>query len=510
MGGHDAELKGPDLAAGIAASELVNGARLLGHANGEAVLLVRSGAEVFAIGATCTHYGGPLAEGLIVGDTVRCPWHHACFSLRDGDAVRAPAMKPVACYRVEARGDKLHVMEAMPPKTPARTGENVASVVIIGGGAASNAAAEMLRRRGYQGPVTIVSADASVPVDRPNLSKDYLAGTAPEEWIPLRPKEFYEEQNIRLLLETKATQIDTKTRSVTLSTGEKLTYGALLLATGAEPVHPDIPGADSPHVHYLRSLADSRAIINAAASAKAVVVIGASFIGLETAAALKTRGLEVHVVAPDAKPLARVMGDAIGDLVRTMHEERGVVFHLEQSVASIQSHGVVLKSGAKIAADLIVVGVGVRPVIDLAEAAGIAVDKGVLVDKHLATSAPSVYAAGDIARYPDGRSGENVRIEHWVVAQRQGQMAARNILGAGEVFNEVPFFWSQHYDLAIAYVGHATSWDSVAVSGTVAEKNAAIALKKGRRTLAVVTMGRDETSLRAEASMERGEEPSIE
>ncbi len=510
MGGQGAELQGPDLAAGVLLSDLADGAKLLGHANGEAVLLVRSGKGVFAIGATCTHYGGPLAEGLVVGDTVRCPWHHACFGVRTGEALRPPAMKPVARYRVETRGEKLHVGEAIPPSAPDAAGASVSSVVLIGGGAASNAAAETLRSHGYRGPITMVSADASVPVDRPNLSKDYLAGTAPEEWIPLRPKEFYDELNIRLLLDTRATKIDTAARTVTLSTGEQLGYGALLLATGADPIRLEIPGADLPHVHTLRSLADSRAIIAAAASAKSAVIIGASFIGLEAAASLRTRGVAVHVVAPEAKPLARVMGDAVGDLVRAVHEAHGVVFHLQDTAARIEAGRVVLKSGATIDADLVVVGIGVRPNVALAEAAGIAVDKGVVVDGHLATSAPSVYAAGDIARYPDARSSERLRVEHWVVAQRQGRAAARNILGAAESFDAVPFFWSQHYDLAIAYVGHAESWDEVAVTGDVAKRDASVALKKAGRTLAVVTIGRDETSLRAEWSMERGAEPAID
>jgi NADPH-dependent 2,4-dienoyl-CoA reductase/sulfur reductase-like enzyme len=285
----------------------------------------------------------------------------------------------------------------------------------------------------------MVSADADVPVDRPNLSKDYLAGNAQDDWIPLRPKEFYDEHRIGLLLSTRVSAIDTARRRVTLSDGAPLDYGALLLATGAEPVRLAIPGADAPHVHTLRTLTDSRAIIAAAATAKTAVVLGASFIGLEVAASLRARGVAVHVVAPDKTPLARVLGEEVGALVRSVHEAHGVVFHLEETAASIEGGRVVLASGASLAAELVVLGIGVRPATALAEAAGLAADRGVVVDEHLVTSAPSVYAAGDVARFPDARSGELVRIEHWVMAQRQGRVAARNLSRRASASMRCPF-----------------------------------------------------------------------
>lgn len=509
MGNTKDELTGPDLEAGIAESELVEGSKLLGHARGRAVLLVRSGAEVFAVGATCTHYGGPLVEGLVLGNTVRCPWHHACFNLRDGAAERPPARDPLECWRVERQGDRLRVttpLDAPETRCPARS---PSSVVIVGGGAAGNAAAETLRLEGYEGPITMVSADADVPVDRPNLSKDYLAGTAQEDWVPLRPMAFYEAHRIRLLLSTRVSSIDIFARRVTLSDGATLDYGALLLATGAEPIRPPISGADAPHVHTLRTLADSRAIIAAAATAKTAVVLGASFIGLEVAASLRARGVAVHVVAPEKTPLARVLGDEVGELVRRVHEEHGVVFHLGQKAASIGADRVLLEGGVSLAAELVVLGVGVRPATALAAAAGLSVDRGVLVDSYLATSAPLVFAAGDVARFPEGRSGELVRIEHWVVAQRQGQVAARNMLGAGERFDAVPFFWSAHYDLTISYVGHAPSWDRIDLDGSLAARDASVAFRRDGRTLAVATIGRDTRALEAEAAMERGDEAAL-
>jgi 3-phenylpropionate/trans-cinnamate dioxygenase ferredoxin reductase subunit len=384
-----------------------------------------------------------------------------------------------------------------------------ASVVIVGAGAAGNAAAEMLRRKGYQGPVTLVGGEPDGPYDRPNLSKDYLAGTAPEEWIPLRPAEFYAQQKIGLVLATSVDRIDPVEKTVVLANGTVLSYGALLLATGADPVRLTLRGSDLPHVCYLRSLADSRAIIAKAAGKKRAVVVGASFIGLEAAAALRARGVEVTVVAPEALPLARIMGDALGRAIKKLHEEHGVTFHLGSRPVAIDASEVTLDGGAKVAADLVVVGIGVRPALGLAAAAGLTVDRGVVVDENLKTSAPNVFAAGDIARWPDARSGERLRVEHWVVAERQGQVAALNMLGARERFDGVPFFWSAHYDVTIAYVGHAETWDRVDVAGSIEGRDCAVAFRRGRRTLAVATIGRDKASLDAEAAMERADEDAL-
>ncbi|HTS21143.1 MAG TPA: FAD-dependent oxidoreductase [Casimicrobiaceae bacterium] len=506
MSADNAKPTGPDLASGVPVDSLADGAMALGHVGDDAVLLARRGNAFFAIGAACSHYGGPLAEGLMVDDTVRCPWHHACFSLRTGEALHAPALGPVDCWSTEQSGGKLFVRTRVAAKPASRVKSARAApkrIVIVGGGAAGFAAAEMLRRQRFDGEIAMLSDDDAPPVDRPNLSKDYLAGTAPEDWVPLRGEEFYREQNIDLRLTTTVAGIDVKSRSVALGDGSRLGYDRLLLATGAEPVRLPLPGMDLGHVHTLRTLRDSRAIIAGAGAARRCVVLGASFIGLEVAASLRARSIEVHVVAPEKRPMERVLGPQMGDFVRRLHEEHGVTFHLEDNATAIDAHRVSLKSGGTIDADLVVVGVGVRPRLALAEKAGLAIDRGVTVDACLETSAQGVFAAGDIARWPDPHSGSAIRVEHWVVAERQGQTAALNMLGAGEKFAAVPFFWSQHYDVPINYVGHAESWDEIAIDGDIAARDCVLRYRKAGRVLAVASIYRDADSLRAEAAMER-------
>ena len=501
----NAALNGADFALGVPLTSIKEHTLVLGHAKGEPVIVVRQGDTVRAVGAICSHYGAPLVDGLLVDGSVRCPWHHACFSLRTGEVVRAPALSPIACWKVEHQDGVVYVREKLTP-TQEHVQATPKSVVIVGSGGAGNAAAELLRQLGHTGNITMLSADASPPYDRPNLSKGGLAGNGAAEVTPPRLAEYYRDQRIDLRMNVRVTGIDVVARQIELADGSRLGYDALLLATGAEPVRLDLPGVGLPHVHYLRTAADCDALVGSAQTAKRAVVIGASFIGLEVAAALRSRKLDVQVVGREAIPMEKVLGPQAGKFVRALHEQHGVGFHLGCSPVSIDADAVTLSNGERLPADLVVVGVGVRPNLALAQQAGLtmnAVGGGVCVDEYLETSTPGIYAAGDIAAWPDPLTGERIRVEHWVVAQRQGQTAARNMLGARERFTAVPFFWTEQYDFGLAYVGHAAPFDTVNIDGSLEEQDCKITYLRDNRKLAVAVVHRDLEGLRAEVEFER-------
>ena len=495
---------GPELTQGVAAADISEGGKLVGHVGDEEVLVARLGGTLFAVGARCTHYQGPLGEGLIVGDEVRCPWHHARFCLRTGEARGAPAINPLKRWGVQEINGVVSVTPEplAAPAKPKRPPAGARRVVIVGGGAAGFAAAEMLRRHGFDGAVTMLSEDSDAPYDRPNCSKEYLAGEAPSEWMPLREAAWYADNEIDLQLKVRASNLDPAQRTVSLNDGRAFDYDALLIATGAEPVRLPMEGFAGPEVHVLRTLREADAIVAAAQRARRIVVVGASFVGLETAAALRHRGLEVHVAAPEAIPLARVMGDEIGRWVRSLHEAAGVVFHLGRGVSGFADGRLTLDGGEAIEADLVVLGVGVKPRTQLAEAAGLAIDRGIVVDGRLRTSAPGVYAAGDVARFPDSRTGQPIRIEHWVHAERQGQHFARTILGDDAPFSDTPFFWSAHQEAVIRYVGHAETFDPPTVEGSLERRDAEARFVSAGRLAALATVGRDLRALQADVEME--------
>ena len=514
MSHDDAPLPGPDFALGVPLASIPGDGVLAGHVGDAAVLLVRLDDGVHAVGAHCTHYGAPLSEGRFADGQVHCPWHHACFDLRSGEPDCAPAFAPLGRWRTEVVDDIVHVREPMsaaPASTSARSpGADVPRrVVIVGGGAAGYAAARRLREHGFDGTVSMLSADADAPVDRPNLSKDFLAGTAQPEWLPLQDAADYAAQDIDLRLGCDVASLDTQAREVVTRTGERIGYDALLLATGAEPRRLALPGFDRPHVHVLRTLADANAIVAAAGQARSVAFIGAGFIGLEAAAALRSRGLEVSVVAPGAVPMARILGDALGNALTAMHRAHGVEFHLGRKPARLDGNTLVLDDGSQVDADLVIVGIGVEPRTGLAEAAGLQVDNGILVDARLQTSMPGIHAAGDVARYP--HAGERVRVEHWVHAQRQGQCVADNILagggmagggpGSGRDFTDVPFFWTHQYDLELRVSGHLAGWDDARIEGSPGSGDFIVRYYRAGKLVAAATAGRDRLNLEIEAAL---------
>jgi NADPH-dependent 2,4-dienoyl-CoA reductase/sulfur reductase-like enzyme/nitrite reductase/ring-hydroxylating ferredoxin subunit len=503
--GETAGATGPDFSQGIDFDEIPAEGTIAGRVGDDPVLLSRLDGDLFAIGGACTHYGGHLGDGLSEGGTIRCPLHHACFDLRTGAVLRAPALDPVDRWQVEVEGDRGFVRHKMeqPQASAAHVDPDIRRIVIVGGGAAGLACANELRRRGYRGELTMLTADADPPCDRPNLSKDYLAGSAPEEWLWLRSEDWYADNRVDLRLSTEVASIDPEARTVHCASGEQFPFERLLVATGAEPNRLDSPGLGGPNVHTLRSVRDARALAEQAHSGARAVIIGASFIGLEAAAALRQREVEVDIVSVEEIPLEHVFGRDVGLQLKALHESKGVRFHLNCVVEGFDGREVVLGGGKRIAADFALVAIGVRPRTALAEAAGASVRNGVLVDAHLQTSLPGIYAAGDIAAYPEPISGETARIEHWVVAERQGEVAAANMLGAEERFESAPFFWTEQYGVPIRYVGRASGWDAVTVEGDVQSGSLVARYFIDGSHCATATLGRDRENLKDELTMEQ-------
>lgn len=483
------------------AGELTDGEMKQVSADGTDILLARVKGKYHAVGALCTHYGAPLAEGVLSGERIVCPWHHACFNAATGDLEEPPALDALPCYGVRAEDENIIVSlpdESADRRTPLMTRRDASAdgrlFVIVGGGAAGYAAAQTLREDGFRGRVCLITREDRAPYDRPNLSKDYLQGHAEAAWMPLRPDDFYEEHGVELVCKKEVTRVDARAKTITFEGGETIGYDALLVATGAAPRRLNIPGGDLKNVHLLRSFADADSLIESAKSSARAVVAGASFIGMEAAAALAARGLEVTVVAPSAEPFASTLGPEVGALFRRLHEEHGVKFKLGSMVYRIEGtsrvEAVVLEGGERIETDVVVVGVGVRPATSFLAGVSLHEDGGVNVDSHL-RAADGLYAAGDIARFPDARTGERVRIEHWRTAQQQGRVAAHNMAGRATPFDAVPFFWTRQFDAGLLYVGHASRWDEIVYQGDVAGRDFIAFYVRDGRVSAAAGMNRD-------------------
>jgi len=464
------------------------------------VLLVRLKGKFFAIGGECTHYGGPLAEGALSGHRVVCPWHQAVFDVMTGDLEEPPALDAEPCYPVRVEGDD--VIVEVPEKTASRRAPamvrrdpaDARTLVILGAGAAGNAAAETLRQDGFTGRVVMITQEPRLPYDRPNLSKGYLSGDAGPETLPWRTQEFYRDHDIEVLLGQRVTRVEAPLKTLTFEDGRTLTYDALLLATGGAPRRLEIPGAQLSNVFALRSAGDADAIIGAALPASRVVVIGTGFIGMEAAAALTKRGLAVTVVGRGAVPLHRQLGPEIGGMLQQAHEEQGVAFRLGRKPVRLEGDGrvqaVVLDDGEALPADLVVVGLGINPATDILQGVKLNPDGSVSANRRLRVT-EGLYAAGDVARFPDWRTGEAIRIEHWRLAGQHGRVAAHNMAGRQVEYAGIPFFWSEQFDLFLQYVGHVESWDELIIHGDLAGRNFLGFYVKGNRVMAAAGLQRD-------------------
>ncbi len=473
------------------------------------VLLVRRGSTVHACGAACTHYGAPLADGHLSGNIITCPWHNARFDIESGRLLSPPALNNLPSYEAKIESGAVYVRARGSNVVPMPEGKDGRTFVILGAGAAGNAAAEGLRRFGYAGRILMITRENHRPYDRTMLSKGFLSGEAPAKWLPLHGEKYYQRLQIEVETGRNVQSLDPASRTLTFTDGSGMTADKLLLATGGETRTLDIPGAEMTGCFLLRSLADSEAIVAACEQAHRAVVLGASFIGLEVAASLRHRDIEVHVVAPETLPLGHVFGEQVGRFLQSLHERNGVHFHLGQTAAGIQGDGRVrrvdLADGSAIDTDLVVIGVGIRPAVGYLEGSGL-LDNGALpVNGRLETPAEGIYAAGDIAVVPDGRSGRPRRVEHWVEAERQGMHAARVMAGSSEPYREVPFFWTRQFGNSLKYVGHAPEWEQVVVRGRIDDGEFLAGYYGGGSLRAVAGIGKAREFIVLGQLLERGE-----
>jgi 3-phenylpropionate/trans-cinnamate dioxygenase ferredoxin reductase subunit len=370
-------------------------------------------------------------------------------------------------------------------------------VVIVGANMAGASAAEALRREGFQGRILLLGAESLAPYERPPLSKGYLLGTTAEAKLVLRPTAFYAELGIELRLGARATALHVDARVVELEGGERVGFDRLLIGTGSEVRRLDVPGAHLSGIHYLRTLADAQALLAELPGAR-VAVVGAGFIGAEVAAACRSLGHAVTMIEPLAAPMERALGHEIGGLLARVHREKGVELRLGEGVVAFRGarrvEEVETTAGARIPCDLAVVGVGVRPATDWLRGAGIALENGVVVDRFCATRAPGIYAAGDVATWPyqlaGAASATRVRMEHYDNALRQGEAAARNMLGQETPYAPVPYFWSDQYDLQLQMVGYAPAWDQMVLRGSIEARSLAAFYLAGGRLRAVMLINR--------------------
>ena len=482
-------------------NEFADGEMKQVSANGTEILLARVRGKFHAVGAHCTHYGAPLVEGVLRSGRIVCPWHHACFDITTGDLQEPPALDALPRYEVKIEDDQVMVRvpdDASDRRTPQMTKRDTKDerlFIIAGGGAAGYTAAQTLREDGFTGRLVLITRENHLPYDRPNLSKEYLQGNAEPAWLPLRSEDFFAEHDIEVIQRKTIKCIDAAKKTITFADGEMLFCTALLVATGGEPRKLPFQLESQENVFVLRGYDDADAIIGAAEKGKRAVVIGASFIGMEVASSLKARGCEVTVVAPDDVPFKKILGAEIGKLFQGVHEEHGTKFKLGASVAGFAGAktvtAVILDSGEHLEVDLVVVGVGVKPATDFLEGVSLHQDGGVIVDEHLC-AADGVYAAGDIAYFPNPLTGEHQRIEHWRTAMQQGRIAAHNMAGKESSYDGVPFFWTRQFNAGLLYVGHAQQWDEIMYQGDVPARDFLAFYVKENRVLAVAGMNRDQ------------------
>ncbi len=493
--------------------DLQNGDMIQGSVGETDVLLVRRNDKYSAFHAYCSHYGAPLAGGALSNGRIVCPWHHACFDAATGNQVEPPGLDSLEAYDVRLDGDDVVVRIPTKPdghrvvEMSGRDPSDERTFVVLGGGAAGEYAVEGLREKGFSGRVVMISREAETPYDRPNCSKEYLQGEAPEEWMFLRGEAFYDDINVERLHGRSVVKLDAKKKTLAFQNGDEMPFDGVIICTGGIPRHLDVDGADLNGVHLLRSYRDATTILAEAREASRAVVVGASFIGMEVAYSLKAMGVDsVTVAAPEDVPFARTFGERVGKMVQSIHEENGVEFRLGRTVQAFRGdervETVALDDGESIEADIVVVGIGVRPATDFIEGLELAGDGAVVVDEHL-RAGTDIYAAGDVAQFPDWRDGGRIRIEHWRVACQHGRIAAYNLAGHETPYRSMPYFWTVHFGTSIRYVGYAADWDVVVYDGVPEDRRFLAFYVKDEEVVAAAGSGRDQEMAAIEELMRR-------
>ncbi len=457
-------------------------------ADGKEILIVKTKGKISALGAYCTHYGASLEEGVLHGDKIICPLHHACFNSHSGDLLEPPAFEALPKYNVSIDGDDVSV--SLPDELPfSRTPEMSKKenddfvYAIIGGGAAGYGAAQAMREAGFEGKIVMFTKEDKTPYDRPNLSKDYLEGSAQPEWMPIRPDDFYKNYGIEIEFNKNVKSVSIKSKKIKFEDSSDCKFDKLLIATGGTPIKLNIPGSDLRNIFYLRSFDDADKIIEKIQgmladkqTSKKAVVVGSSFIGMESANSLAERGLEVTVVSLDETPFELTFGKEIGKLIQKKYEAKGIKFKLGRKVKNFTQEEKItfvgLDNNEKIEADLIVIGIGVKPSTDIIDLeknpdGGIKVDKTFHIVVNSDKAAENIYAAGDVASFFDSKTNSQTRIEHWRTAMQQGRIAGFNMAGVKKEYSSAPFFWTMQAGLKIDYVGHAKKWDDIIYRGNI-------------------------------------------
>jgi NADPH-dependent 2,4-dienoyl-CoA reductase/sulfur reductase-like enzyme/nitrite reductase/ring-hydroxylating ferredoxin subunit len=483
-------------------TDLMEGGKKMFSFQGHDILLTKVNGKIHAVAGHCTHYGAPLDEGILQGDRVICPWHHAIFNVVTGDLQDPPALDALPSYEVKIEGEDILVL--LPEKIESNRLSSMVKhdrdadsrcFVIIGAGAAGYAAAQTLRENGFRGRLIMITHEAQPTYDRPTLSKAYLQGSMERESLPLRPDKFYRDHDIELRLNRRVDDVDTRSKTVKINGGETLRYDKLVIASGGTPRSLDVPGAELGNVFLLRSLSDCEAIIAALNEARHAVVVGSSFIGLEsTASMIKRKKIPVTIISPESIPFEKVFGPEIGALVRNLHEKNGATFKLGRSVQKFEGkdkvQAVILDDGQRLEADLVIVGIGVRPATDFLHDLPKQPDGSLKVDRFFRVN-EDVYAVGDVAMFTDWRTGADIRIEHWRTALQQGRHAADHITGKETPYEGLPFFWTSQVGLGLRYVGYCKHWDETIIQGSISSQEFVVFYVKDNRVLAAAGNKRD-------------------